>query len=399
MVLLTRRFHDRTGSAAGETLPYAVEFEKGGLVLYGKGHPACTFIVRDEFEWNKLRAGDVYQAALAFIHSKFEIEGDLIAAIKIHQSQFANRLRPSLKTIAAFLWYRLDYSFRRGSSARQVQFHYDRSNEFYRAFLDSRMVYSCAYFKTPEAMLETAQLEKLEHICRKLQLSPGDRFLDIGCGWGALLLHSADRYCTFSTGCTLSPEQRTLAMRHAEEQQLTHRVSVLECDYRELSDKFDKIASVGMFEHVGPKALQGYFNKAFALLVDGGIFLNHGIVRPATVQSGQESLFLAREVFPGGELVHLTDVIRSAERAGFEVFDIENLRPHYALTCRAWVERLRANRSKCLECVSLRTYRTWLLYLTASAASFESGHTEIHQALFVKRGTGRPLTRDYIYSR
>lgn len=376
---------------------YAVDFEKRGLILYGEGHPACTFVVRDEAQWHSLVKTDGYQLALAFINSKFDVEGDLVEAIKIYRSRFAGRSRPALRTIAAFLLNRLRYKFRYGSSARDIQFHYDRSNDFYSNFLDSRMVYSCAYFKMPDTTLEAAQLAKLEHICRKLQLGPGDRFLDVGCGWGALVIHGADQYGTLSTGCTLSPEQRAWALCEVQRRNLTQQVNILECDYQELAGTFDKIASVGMFEHVGPNKLQNYFNKVYGLLADDGFFMNHGIVRPQTVRCGPETLFLAQRVFPGGELVRLTDVIRCAEHAGFEIFDIENLRPHYALTCRAWVNQLAIKGEKCLEYVSREIYRTWLLYLAASAASFESGETEIYQALFVKRAAARPLTREYIY--
>lgn len=395
MASQTREITAQPQHLVPQTTPYAVNFLKGGSALYGNGEPTCTFIVEDEAQWRKLVSSDAYQLALAFTHSKIEVEGDLVEAIKIYQS--LNHRLPALKTIAAFLWYRLTYRFNLGSSARQISFHYDRSNEFYSTFLDSRMVYSCAYFQTPECSLDAAQLAKLDHICRKLRISEGDRFLDIGCGWGALLLHAAERYGAIGAGCTLSHEQRRWAIQQAENRRLAALISILECDYRMLRGKFDKISSVGMFEHVGPKALQGYFNKVSSLLADGGVFLNHGIVRPETVQKGPETLFLAREVFPGGELVRLTDVIRCAEYAGLEVFDVENLRPHYHLTCRAWVGRLAANRQKSIECVGLQTYKTWLLYLAASAASFEAGRTEIHQALFVKRAAPRPLTRDYIY--
>jgi cyclopropane-fatty-acyl-phospholipid synthase len=316
MVLLNDRFVCKAKQPMSEDLPYAVEFERGGLAaFYTEGHPACTFTARDENEWRALMRNDAYQLALAFIQSKFEIEGDLVAGVKIYRSLFARRSKPALTTIAAYLCYRLRCAFYHGSSGRDVQFHYDRSDEFYRIFLDSRMVYSCAYFKTPESTLEAAQLAKLEHVCRKLQLCPGDRFLDIGCGWGSLVLHSADQYCTFSTGCTLSEEQRTWAVRQIQQQELTHRATILECDYRELNGHFDRIASVGMFEHVGRSKLQDYFEKAYELLADGGLFLNHGIVRPSTVPTSPETLFLAHNVFPGGELVRLVDVIRCAELA------------------------------------------------------------------------------------
>lgn len=397
MGVAAKRAEDRLSNSTAQPSCYAIEFEKGSMVLHGDGHPVCTFIVRDEAEWRRLVKCDAYQLGLAFIQSKFDIEGDLIEAINIYRSVFASQARPALSTIAAYLSHRLRSTLNRGSSAQDIQFHYDRSNAFYHSFLDSRMVYSCAYFQTPETSLEAAQLAKINHICRKLQLSDGDRFLDIGCGWGALILHGAEQYGALSTGCTLSSEQRSWALAEAIHRNLIARVQILNCDYRELKGKFDKIASVGMFEHIGLHQLPSYFAQIRLRLADGGLFLNHGIVRPQRVHTGPETVFLARRVFPGGELVRLTDVIRLAEYAGFEVVDVENLRPHYALTCRTWVNQLTVNREKCLECVDRETYRTWLLYLAASAASFQSGDTEVHQILFSNRGAARPLTRDYIY--
>lgn len=393
------KVHAQWSASSEKSCSYAVEFEtSGGLICSGEGHPACTFIVRDEPTWFRLQRSDTYRLAYAFIKSKFDVEGDLVEAIKIYRSLFAGRSGPALTTVAVYLLQLLSSTFNSGSSARDVRFHYDRSNKFYRTFLDSRMVYSCGYFNTADTSLDAAQLAKLEHICRKLQLFPGDRFLDVGCGWGSLVLHGADQYGAFSTGCTLSSQQRIWAVNQAEQQNLTPRVKILECDYREITGKFDKIASIGMFEHVGRKNLPNYFEKMYSLLADEGLFLNHGIIRPQQVRPGLEALFLARRVFPGGELVSLTDVIRCAEHAGFEVVDIENLRPHYALTCRAWVNRLSINRDECLECIDVETYRTWLLYLAASAANFESGDTEIHQVLLAKRGDKRPLTREYMYT-
>jgi cyclopropane-fatty-acyl-phospholipid synthase len=377
---------------------YALEYEKGQSSSLSGESPRCTFIVRDEDHWRRLMASDAYQVAQAFVRSDFNVAGDLVEAIKVYRTRFAPDSKTAPSTVASYLCHQLRRRFHTGSSSLDIQFHYDRSNKFYKNFLDPRMVYSCAYFSNPNDTLEQAQLAKLDHICRKLQLKKGERFLDIGCGWGALLLRSADHYGTFSTGCTLSTDQRTWAMEECERRGLAERVTILPHDYRQLSGKFDKIASVGMFEHVGLRSLQNYFGRVSSLLTDGGYFLNHGIVRPSVVKTGSETVFLTREVFPGGELVRLVDVIRSAEAAGFEVLDVENLRPHYALTCRAWVNSLQKNHSQCLECVDTETYRTWLLYLAACAASFEVGETEIHQILLSKRGASRPWTRDYIYA-
>lgn len=378
---------------------YALEFKTNGLSFHSEDTPHCTFLVQDEEHWRRLMASDAYQVAKAFVRSEFDVTGDVVEAIKVCRARFAQQPRPTFNTVAEYLWHGIRRRFKRGSSARDIKFHYDRSNEFYSAFLDERMVYSCAYFHSPDDTLEAAQLAKLDHICHKLQLREGERFLDIGCGWGALLLRAAEHYGAVSAGCTLSSEQRVWGMHECKLREVSDKVTIYEQDYTQLTGKFDKIASVGMFEHVGLKPLQGYFNKVSSLLAKGGRFLNHGIIRPSVERTGPETLFLTKQVFPGGELVRLIDVIRAAELAGFEVMDIENLRPHYALTCRAWVNRLQKNRSRCLECVDKETYRTWLLYLAASAASFETGESELHQVLLMKRGEDRPLTRDYIYGR
>ncbi len=376
---------------------YAVEFQNGSGRVHSEEQPACTFLVKDEHQWQRLTASDPYQLALAFIRSEFEVEGDLVGAIRIFRKQFFPYARPGLKTVEAYLKQRLTRDGRFGSTAQDIRFHYDRSNEFYRCFLDSRLLYSCAYFETQDTSLESAQVAKLEHICRKLRMRPGDRFLDVGCGWGALVLYSAEHYGTLGSGFTLSEKQRSLAVARAESEGLSHRTSFAIRDYREIEGTFDRIASVGMFEHVGPVALQGYFDKMQSLLAADGVFLNHGIVRPSSMEAGPETVFLSRNVFPGAQLVRLTDVIHCAEKAGLEVLDVENLRPHYALTCKAWFENLKRNREQCLEYVDMQTYRTWLLYLAAITVSFDVGETEIHQAVFVKRGTPRPLTRDYMY--
>jgi cyclopropane-fatty-acyl-phospholipid synthase len=289
----------------------------------------------------------------------------------------------------------------RHNVAGNIQFHYDRSNQFYQTFLDSSMVYSCAYFRKPTDSLEAAQEAKLDHICRKLRVERGDRFLDIGCGWGGLMFHAAERYGATCTGCTLSHAQLAFVQEKLESRGYGDQIRVLETDFQKVRGRFDKIASVGMFEHVGRRRLRSYFTHIAGSLAENGLFLNHAIARPETVKDGAETLFLQRNVFPGGDLLHVSEVIRSAEEAGFEVLDLENLRPHYALTCRAWVNRLQAAAEECLRTVTRDVYRTWLLYLAGCAVSFEEGRTDIYQALFAKRTTDqrRALTREYMYCR
>ncbi len=380
---------------------YEVVYRNGESFIHGLGRPAFTFLVKDEAHWAHLLHCDLYSAASAFIRGDFDIHGDLVAAVRFKRENTPRRLGDWLASIAARIAPRRIESWFQTSvrAAQNIRFHYDRSNRFYGSFLDSRMVYSCAYFKDAAQNIEDAQLGKLDHICRKLDLRPEERFLDIGCGWGALLIHAAEKYGARSTGCTLSLEQEAFAAADIAEKSLKDRVTILESDYRALSGQFTKIASVGMFEHVGRRRLREYFRKVYSLLEDEGLFLNHGIVRPERVGDGPETLFLQRKVFPGGELATVSNVIREAGRAGFEVLDVENLRPHYGLTCRRWVERLQRNAEECLRHVDRETYRTWLLYLAGSALSFESGTTDLCQILMAKRrGSGfRRLTRDYMY--
>ncbi len=388
---------------SGASVSYQVTYRDGTSFRKGAERPAFTLLLKDPGQLERFLDSDIYSAAVKFIRGDVDIRGDIIAAIRFKTATTTRGFRYSLACLVARLealciesWIRSPHR-----AARNIRFHYDRSNEFYRAFLDSRMVYSCAYFKNgPQDSLDDAQLAKLDHICRKLDLRPDELFLDIGCGWGALAVRAAERYGAFATGCTLSLRQDLFTANLISERRLQHRVRILESDYAKLSGQFDKVASVGMFEHVGRRRLRRYFRKVFTLLRDDGLFLNHGIVRPEGATDGPETLFLQKKVFPGGELATLSTVIREAGRAGFEILDVENLRPHYALTCHRWVERLQQNVEECLRHVSREAYRTWLLYLAGSAISFESGATDVCQILMAKRRptTLRRLTREYMYA-
>ena len=375
----------------------SMEYAGGKAVFREAGKPVFAVNARTEKQLSAFLHEDAYSAGTAFIRGEFDVEGDIVRAIRWRASQPRSRIREWFLASAAKL-ARTCFSLK-SRAAGNIQFHYDRSNQFYETFLDSRMVYSCGYFKHPADSLEEAQTAKLDHICRKLRVERGDRFLDIGCGWGGLLFHAAEHYGASCTGCTLSPSQIEFVQEKLEDRRLGNRIQVIQSDFQQVRGRFDKIASVGMFEHVGRRRLRSYFDHIAGLLTDDGLFLNHAIARPQTVKDGAETLFLQRKVFPGGDLLHISDVTRSAEEAGFELLDLENLRPHYALTCRAWVGRLQDAAEDCMRLVTRDVYRTWLLYLAACAASFEEGGTDIHQALFAKRSAHqrRPLTRDYMY--
>jgi cyclopropane-fatty-acyl-phospholipid synthase len=278
-----------------------------------------------------------------------------------------------------------------------VQHHYNVPTDFYQHWLDSRMQYSCGYFERPDHDLETAQEAKLEHICRKLRLTPGDRLLDIGCGWGGLLEYAADHFGVQGLGVTLSEPQAREANARFRRAGLADSVRAEVRDYRELQGEFDAITSVGMVEHVGATNLPDYFGQAFRLLKDGGVFLNHGITAAwGTTPSPRKGGFMHRYVFPDGELVPISAMLTEAERAGLEVRDVENLREHYAATLRHWVSNLRSRRDEAIDSTSEITYRVWLLYMAGSAYNFEHGSIGVCQSLLLKpRGghSGLPPTR------
>ncbi len=365
--------------------------------------PRTSFWIRPAgaSEERILARHDAYAAAEAFIDGRIDIEGDLCAAIRQFLATPRRGLRHwlAILPVRCFCLWPERWWQGRVRARRNIESHYDHSPDFYRQFLDRNLVYSCAYFEEPGMTLDEAQSAKLDLICRKLNLRPGERFLDVGCGFGALVARAAEHYAADSTGCTLSIRQAESAARMLRQTGLASQASVQYADYRDLSGTFDKIASVGMFEHVGVRRLQKYFGKVYDLLAPEGLFLNHGIARPQTVPPGPDWRFLQRRVFPGGELPHLSEVVREAEKAGFEVLDVENLRPHYGRTCRTWVERLIARADACSRLAGRTVYRTFLLYLAASAVSFEDGLTEVHQVLLAKRSSpqARHWTRSYIY--
>ena len=299
--------------------------------------------------------------------------------------------------------------------AAAINFHYDVGNAFYKLWLDRRMVYSCAYFRSQEDSLDVAQEAKLDLICRKLRLKPGERLLDIGCGWGGLVMHAAEHYGVDATGITLSPNQAAFAKERIAESGLADRCRVAIRDYRTLTpeDAFDKIASVGMIEHVGLTHLSVYFASAFRALKPGGLFLNHGIVSLSEPRQKSASerifrkfwradAFIDTYVFPDGKLTATDDVIAAAEASGFEVRDVESLREHYAMTLRHWVRSLEEKCDEATELVGNHTFRVWRLYMSASANAFTRGAINVIQTLLAKpdaRGHSNiPLTRDDLYA-
>jgi cyclopropane-fatty-acyl-phospholipid synthase len=289
-----------------------------------------------------------------------------------------------------------------------VQFHYDLSNDFYALFLDPERVYSCAYFPDWDADIATAQQAKLEMICRKLRLQPGERMLDIGCGWGGLVCHAAQHFGVRAHGVTLSQAQHDFALEKVKRLGLEDRVTIELRDFRELAGmEFDKIASIGMFEHVGLENRAGYFRQIRALLKPRGIYLHHAITRPMKKterdfrKKRPEYSAIINYVFPGSELDHIGGTVDALEAGGFEVHDVEGWREHYGRTCRLWTERLYANRAAAEAEVGAAKTRLWLLYLAGVCLGFERGTIGIFQTVATKRArgaSGMPPTRGDLYA-
>lgn len=312
---------------------------------------------------------------------------------------------PNAAKKAALSKWRL-FKHSKSSDRKAISSHYDVSNDFFALWLDQRRVYSCAYFKQSDDSLERAQEQKLDHICRKLMLKQGERFLDIGCGWGGLILWAAEHYGVRAMGITISQNQYDYVREYAKEKGISDRVEVRLMDYRDLpeAEPFDKIASVGMFEHVGIANLPIYFRKIFNLLKPGGLVMNHGITSTTfdgeAIDEGSRE-FIDKYVFPDGELTHISKVMEVMSREGLECRDVENLRVHYAKTLWHWVERLEGQAEKARAMVGEKKFRIWQTYMAGFAMAFERNWDAIYQVLAAKPladgAVDLPLTREYMY--
>lgn len=343
---------------------------------------------------------NLHKLGEAFVDGHIRVEGSIHELFRVAESLVSS----VAATTRSRFWRFTHHSLKRDREA--IEYHYDVSNEFYSLFLDRNMVYSCAYFRNDNDSLGTAQVQKLDHVLHKLMLKPGERFLDIGCGWGALIMRAATKYGAIATGITLSKNQFEYVQNKIKAEGLQGRCTVVLRDYRDLpnADQFDKIASIGMFEHVGLKNLAMYFCKIGSLLAENGLILNHGITtsdvdnRECGSGAGE---FIDRYVFPHGELPHLALAVKEMSAAGLEVTDAESLRRHYARTCHEWATRLESNRVSAMAMAGGKRFRIWEIYLAGCAHAFSHGWINIYQILACKAGNTAahplPLTRDYMY--
>jgi len=290
------------------------------------------------------------------------------------------------------------------SDSEAIRYHYDVSNEFYQAWLDPAMVYSCAYFERGDETLAEAQTKKIDHILTKVQLQPGQRLLDIGCGWGALVMRAASKFGARCLGVTLSQRQFELATERVRQAGLQDRVEIRLQDYRDVQGQFDRITSVGMFEHVGVKHLPAYFSRIRDMLSDDGWVLNHGITT-SDANDGESSYgagrFIDRYVFPHGELPHIGTVLRTMQEGGLEALDVESLRRHYARTTGLWSQAFEAHGEKLRGMVDERIWRIWRVYLAGCQWAFEHDEISLYQVLCRKSGRlahGHPWSRRWMYA-
>ncbi|WP_295471816.1 C17 cyclopropane fatty acid synthase CfaB [uncultured Pseudomonas sp.] len=380
-------------------LPLRLKLWDGQQIDLGPD-PGITILVKDPLLVSDFSHPSLDLLGSAFVEGRLDVEGPISEVVRVCDELTSALGGPEAEEGVARRAHDKDLD------AASIAYHYDLSNAFYQLWLDRDMVYSCAYFKTGEQSLEQAQQDKFHHLCRKLRLQPGDYLLDVGCGWGGLARFAAREYGARVFGITLSHQQLALAQQRVEAEGLQDRVELRLLDYRDLPQdgRFDKVVSVGMFEHVGHANLPLYARCLFGAVKEGGLVMNHGITarhvdgRPVGRGAGE---FIDRYVFPNGELPHLVMIGGHLSEAGLEIVDVESLRLHYAKTLNHWSARLEAHLAEAQALVSEQSLRIWRLYLAGCAYAFAKGWINLHQILTVKPladgSHDLPLTREDLY--
>jgi cyclopropane-fatty-acyl-phospholipid synthase len=366
---------------------------------FGQSIPQVTISVPEASSLIYLLTPSLSNLGKAYVEGKLEVEGRVNEIIRVANTLAKETLKPEGKF--ARLVRPLHHTKKKDAEA--IQYHYDVSNDFYRVWLDENMVYSCAYFENGDEDLAAAQLKKIDHILTKIQVRPHDKLLDIGCGWGALVIRAAQKFGARCVGITLSKNQYELATERVKQLGLSDRVEIRLQDYRDVTGNFDRITSVGMFEHVGIKHLPAYFSKMRSLLTDDGFAMNHGITT-TDVHNGETPYgggeFIEKYVFPYGELPHISHVLKAMQEGGLEALDVENLRRHYAKTCSMWADNFETRTDRIKQLVDDKRFRIWRVYLAGCAYAFAQDWISLNQVVCSKAGRDiatLPSSRRYMY--
>ncbi|AGH83306.1 MULTISPECIES: SAM-dependent methyltransferase [Ralstonia solanacearum species complex] len=386
---------------ASANLPVLLRLWNGHQYPLGRfDRPTVTLTVREASALPLLLSPTLNNLGEAYVQEKIDLDGRLPDIISVGYQLAASAAATGSNALARVVRH---FAHTKEGDKASIRYHYDVSNDFYKLWLDRNMVYSCAYFEHGDETLDDAQIKKIDHILTKIRLQPDQTLLDIGCGWGALVLRAAQQFGARCLGVTLSQNQFDLARERVRAAGLEDRIEIRLQDYRDLTGAFDRITSVGMFEHVGRKNLPGYFRRVHSLLADNGIAMNHGITS-SDPEGGESSLgggdFIDRYVFPQGELPHISLALRAAQEGGLEALDVESLRRHYARTLEHWADRFETNGETIRKIVGEKTYRIWRVYLAGCAHAFDADEVSIFQILCQKSGkpaASIPWSRRYIY--
>ncbi|MBS1169737.1 MAG: cfa2 [Burkholderiaceae bacterium] len=381
-------------------LPLRLELWNGKQYDFSSNNPNVTIRIPGVSSLSYLLTPSLSNLGTAYVEGKIDVKGRLNDIIDLAHG-LAQRTLSSDSTFGRML---RSFKHTKKKDAEAIQYHYDVSNDFYSLWLDPNMVYSCAYFENGDEDLATAQLKKIDHILTKIRVQPGQKLLDIGCGWGALVIRAAQKFGANCVGITLSQRQFDLATERVKQAGLSDKIEIRLQDYRDVSGQFDRITSVGMFEHVGRNHLAAYFSKINSLLTDDGIVMNHGITSSDaegrdTPYGGGE--FIDKYVFPHGELPHIGMVLKTMQEGGLEAHDIENLRFHYARTCALWADNFETNTAEVRKMIDDKRYRIWRVYLAGCSYAFTNDLISLYQVVCTKAGLHQPLlptSRRYIYS-
>jgi cyclopropane-fatty-acyl-phospholipid synthase len=381
-------------------LPLRLELWNGQRLDFGQHTPQVTVRVPHVSALSYLLTPSLFNLGKAYVEGKIEVEGKANEIISIGSALAKHTLKPEGK----FARIARNFHHTKKKDEEAIRYHYDVSNDFYGMWLDENMVYSCAYFENGDENLAAAQLKKIDHILNKIQVRPGHTLLDIGCGWGALVIRAAQKYGAKCVGITLSQNQFELAKERVERAGVADRVQIRLEDYRDAAGVYDRITSVGMFEHVGGKNLPIYFAKIRSLLAEDGMVMNHGITT-TDIDNGETAYgggeFIEQYVFPHGELQHIGSVLKAMQEGGLEALDVENLRRHYAKTCGIWADNFETHAEQIRKQVDDKRFRIWRVYLAGCAYAFAQDWVSLYQVVCTKAGrdvSTLPLSRRYMYA-